>query len=79
MVRCNATKLELKPPMKVHCVFNVALLKRYHRKCLLPNLISVDDNVEYEVELISSIVGIPVIISFIKMEGVQPRRGHMSP
>ena len=31
MVGCNAAKLELPPGMKVHPVFNVALLKRYHR------------------------------------------------
>ena len=42
MFGCNAAKLELPPGMKVHPVFNVALLKRYHRQRLLPNPISVD-------------------------------------
>ena len=50
MVVCNAANLELLPAMKVHPIFNFALLKRYYRKCLLQNLISVDDNAEYEVE-----------------------------
>ena len=31
MVGHNAAKLELPPGMKVHPVFNIALLKRYHR------------------------------------------------
>ena len=44
MVRCNAAKLELPPRMKVHPVFKVALLKRYHGQCLMPNPILVDDN-----------------------------------
>ena len=52
MVRRNAAKLELPPGMKVHPVFNVALLKRYHRQCLLPNPISVDGDAECEVERI---------------------------
>ena len=30
MVRRSAAKLELPPGMKVHPVFNVALLKKYH-------------------------------------------------
>ena len=50
MVGHNAGKLELPIEIKVHMVFNVALLKRYHGKCLLPNPISVDDNAEYEVD-----------------------------
>ena len=48
----NAAKLELPPGMKVHPVFNVALLKSYHSQCLIPNPISVDDDAEYEVEQI---------------------------
>ena len=62
MVGRNAAKLELLPGMKVHPVFNIALLKRYHGQCLMPNPISVDDNAEYEVGY-SSIMGIPNIIS----------------
>ena len=50
MVRRNGAKLELPPGMKVHPVFNVALLKRYHGQCFLPNPILVDGNAEYEVE-----------------------------
>ena len=49
MVGCNAAKLELPPGMKVHPVFNVALLKRYHGQCFIPNTILVDENAEYEV------------------------------
>ena len=52
MVGRNAAKLELPPGIKVHPVFNVALLKRYHGQRLIPNPISVDDNAEYEVEQI---------------------------
>ena len=64
MVRCNAAKLELPPGMKVHPVFNVALLKRYHGQHLLPNLILVDGNAEYKVEQILKHHGrIPITIS----------------
>ena len=52
MVKHNATKLELPPGMKIHPVFNVALLKRYHRQSLLPNPILVDGDAEYKVERI---------------------------
>ena len=52
MVGHNAAKLELPPWMKVHPVFNAALLKRYHSQRLLPNTILVDGNAEYEVEQI---------------------------
>ena len=50
MIECNSAKLELPPGMKVHLVFNVALLKRYHSQCLIPNLILVEVDAEYEVE-----------------------------
>ena len=36
----------------MHPVFNMALLNRYHSKCLFPNPILVDDNAEYKVEKI---------------------------
>ena len=49
MVRRNAAKLELPLGMKVHPIFNVALLKRYHGQCLILNPILVDDNAKYEV------------------------------
>ena len=52
MVGRNAAKLKLPPGMKVHPIFNIALLKRYHGQCLLPNLILVDGDAEYEVEQI---------------------------
>ena len=52
MVGRNAAKLELPPGMKVHPIFNVALLKRYHFQRLIPNPILVDDNAKYEVEQI---------------------------
>ena len=44
MIGHNAAKLKLPPGMKVHPIFNVALLKRYYGQCLIPNPISVDDN-----------------------------------
>ena len=50
MVGCNVAKLELPPGIKVHPIFNVALLKRYHGQCLLLNPILVDDDAEYKVE-----------------------------
>ena len=50
MVGCNTDKLELLPGMKVHPIFNVALLKKYHGQRLIPNPILVDDDAEYEVQ-----------------------------
>ena len=50
MVGRNAAKLELPPGMKVHPLFNVALLKRYYGQCLIPNMILVDDDAKYEVK-----------------------------
>ena len=50
MIGHNAAKLELPPGIKVHPVFNVALLKRYHGQHILPNPISVDKDAENEVE-----------------------------
>ena len=49
MVGRNAAKLELPLGMKVHPVFNVALLKKYHGQRLMANPISVDNDAEYEV------------------------------
>ena len=59
MVGHNAAKLELPPGMKVHPVFNIALLKRYHRPHLLPNPILVDGNAEYKEEQILKHCGHP--------------------
>ena len=50
MIRQNAAKIELLPGIKVHPVFNVALLKKYHSQHLIPNPISVDNDAEYEIE-----------------------------
>ena len=50
MVGRNAAKLELPLGMKVHPVFNVALLKKYHGQRLMTNPISVDNDAEYEVQ-----------------------------
>ena len=50
IIGLNAAKLELLLGMKVHPIFNVALLKNYHSQHLIPNPILVDDNVEYKVE-----------------------------
>ena len=80
MVGRNAAKLELPPGMKVHPIFNVALLKRYHSQCLIPNPILVDDNAEYEVEQILKHRGrSPTLLVFTKMEGVRPRGRYVGP
>ena len=50
MIGHNTAKLELPLVMIVHPVLNMVLLKKYHGSYLLPNLISVDDNAEYEVK-----------------------------
>ena len=50
MVGHKAAKLELPLVMKVHPIFNIALLTRYHGLCLLKNLILVDNDAEYKVE-----------------------------
>ena len=50
MIGCNAAKIELEPGIKVHPVFNMALLKKHHAQCLIPNPILVDKNSEYKVE-----------------------------
>ena len=50
MIGRNAAKLELSLVMKVHPVFNVALLKRYHRLYLLKNPIPIDDDAQHEVK-----------------------------
>ena len=52
MIGHNAAKLELPPGKKVYPVFNVELLKRYHSQYLIPNLVLVEDNAEYEIEKI---------------------------
>ena len=49
MIGHNTAKLELPLVIKVHPVFNVALLKKYYGNCLLLNPILVDNNAEYEV------------------------------
>ena len=59
MFGCNAAKLELPPGMKVHPIFNIALLKRYHSQSLIPNPISVDDDAEYKVGQILKHCGRP--------------------
>ena len=59
MIRHNAAKLELTLGMKVHLVFNMALLTRYHSQCLILNLILVEDDAEYEVEGILKHCGRP--------------------
>ena len=50
MVIHSVSNLKLPLAMKVHVLFNVALLKRYHGKYLLLNLTLADDDAEYEVE-----------------------------
>ena len=59
MVGRNAAKLELPPGMKVHPIFIVALLKRYHGQHLMPNPISVDDDAKYKVGQILKHLGHP--------------------
>ena len=50
IIGCNAAKLELSLGMKVHPMFSMVLLKKYHGQRLTPNPILVDDDAEYEVE-----------------------------
>ena len=59
MIGCNAARLELPPGIKIHPIFKVALLKRYHSQRLLQNLISVDDNAKYRIEKILKHCGHP--------------------
>ena len=63
MIGHNAAKLELPLGIKVHSIFNVAWLKRYHGQHLLENPILVDNNAEYEVEKILKYCGGPCIFS----------------
>lgn len=48
----NAFKLQLPPALKVHPVFNVALLKPYFGDHLVPAEVEIDGVREYEVEAI---------------------------
>ena len=50
MIGYNAAKLALPLVMKVHLVFNAALLMKYYGECLLPNPILVCDDEEYELK-----------------------------
>ena len=51
-VGANAFELELPMTMKVHPVFNVSLLRRYHGVYSPPGPIIVEGKLEYEVERI---------------------------
>ena len=51
-VGANAFKLQLPESMKVHPVFNVSLLRKYHGEYSPPGPIIVEGEVEYKVERI---------------------------
>ena len=66
--------------MKIYPVFTVALLKRYHSQCLIPNPISAEDYAEYGVEENPQASWASLIVFiFTKMEGVWPRGRYMGP
>ena len=48
----NACKLQMPAAMKVHPVFNVALLRKYHGTRVVPAALEVDDQQRYEIERI---------------------------
>ena len=48
----NAMKLDLPASISVHPVFNVLLLKKYYGDRLLPKVVQVEDDAEYEIDLI---------------------------
>ena len=50
LVGRNAAKLRLPPAMTTHPVYNVSLLKKYQGEKLLPELVELDETVEYVVE-----------------------------
>ena len=49
LVGSNAAKLSLPDSMRVHPVFNVELLKKYHGNLTRPEPVEVDGELEYEV------------------------------
>ena len=80
MIRCNAAKLELPPGMKIHPVFTVALLKRYHSQCLISNPILAEDYAECEVEEILKHHGHPRYYSYLlRCKGYSPEEDMWVP
>ena len=63
MIGHNTAKIELPPRIKVHPIFNMALLKKYYSQCLMPNPIWVDNDTEYKVEEMLKHHRHPAIIS----------------
>ena len=51
-IRRNAVKLDLPVSMSVHPVFNVSLLRKYYGDRLLPKVVQVEDDAEYEIDSI---------------------------
>ena len=48
----TAAKLDLPASMSVHPVFNVSLLRKYYGDRLLPKVVQVEDDAEYEIDSI---------------------------
>ena len=48
----NAAKLDLPASMSVHPVFNISLLRKYYGDRLLPKVVQVEDDAEYEIDSI---------------------------
>ena len=55
----NAEKLDLLASISVHPVFNVSLLRKYYGDRLLPKVVQVEDDAEYEIDLILCHRGCP--------------------
>ena len=51
-IRRNAAKLDLPASMSIHPVFNVSLLRKYYGDRLLPKVVQVEDDAEYEIDSI---------------------------
>ena len=48
--------------MSIHPVFNVSLLRKYYGDRLLPKVVQVEDDAEYEIDLILHHQGCPCVI-----------------
>ena len=51
-IKRNAMKLDLPASISVHPVFNVSFFKKYYKDRLLPNVVQVEDDAKYKIDLI---------------------------